>query len=88
MGLPGIGCPVIASIKGVDMVLVVAEPSVSGLSDIKRIIKTAKMFQVKTALCINKFDINLEKSKEIERYCDGEDIFLQDKFPLMVKRQS
>ncbi|WP_353893657.1 ATP-binding protein [Proteinivorax hydrogeniformans] len=80
-GSPGIGCPVIASIKGVDMVLVVAEPSVSGLSDIKRIIKTAEKFQVKTALCINKYDLNLEKSKEIERYCDKKQIFFAGRIP-------
>ncbi|NLM06011.1 MAG: 4Fe-4S binding protein [Tissierellia bacterium] len=68
-GSPGIGCPVIASLSGVDMVLIVAEPSISGLSDMVRIIDTAKGFGVKIATCINKYDINMEKTKEIEETC-------------------
>ncbi|HQN68937.1 MAG TPA: 4Fe-4S binding protein, partial [Anaerolineaceae bacterium] len=51
-GSPGIGCPVIASLSGVDMVLVVAEPSISGISDMQRIIHTAARFGVKIAVCI------------------------------------
>lgn len=68
-GSPGIGCPVIASISGVDMVLIVAEPSISGISDMERIIKTAEKFEVKIAVCINKFDININNSKRIEEFC-------------------
>ncbi|MFA6308879.1 MAG: ATP-binding protein [Clostridia bacterium] len=68
-GSPGIGCPVIASISGVDMVLIVAEPSMSGISDMKRIIKTADKFKTKIALCINKYDTNIEKTKQIEAIC-------------------
>lgn len=68
-GSPGIGCPVIASISGVDMVLVVAEPSISGISDMERIINTAKKFAVKTAICINKYDTNIENTKKIEEFC-------------------
>ncbi len=68
-GSPGIGCPVTASISGVDMVLVVAEPSISGMSDMKRILKTIDIFQVGKAVCINKFDTNKEISKEIIKYC-------------------
>lgn len=68
-GSPGIGCPVIASLSGVDMVLIVAEPSVSGISDMKRIIKTAAKFGTKSAVCVNKFDTNLANTKKIERFC-------------------
>jgi len=68
-GSPGIGCPVIASLSGVDMVLVVSEPSISGISDMERVIKTAQTFQTKTAVCINKFDTNLEKTQMIEAFC-------------------
>lgn len=68
-GSPGIGCPVIASLSGVDMVLIVAEPSISGISDMERIINTAAKFGIKTAICINKFDINLENTDKIERFC-------------------
>ncbi|NLF82930.1 MAG: 4Fe-4S binding protein, partial [Candidatus Gastranaerophilales bacterium] len=64
-GSPGIGCPVIASLSGVDMVLIVAEPSMSGMSDMERIIKTAAKFGTKTAVCINKFDTNMEKTEKI-----------------------
>lgn len=80
-GSPGIGCPVIASISGVHMVLVVAEPSVSGLSDLQRIIKTARNFQTPVALCINKFDTNEEKAREIEVYCTENTVPLVGKIP-------
>ncbi|MGI6765752.1 MAG: ATP-binding protein [Lentihominibacter sp.] len=69
-GSPGIGCPVIASLSGVDMVLIVAEPSVSGISDMERIIDTAKRFGTKIAVCINKYDTNIEKAKKIEEFCE------------------
>lgn len=68
-GSPGIGCPVIASIKGVDMVLLVVEGSISGLSDMKRIIDTANIFGPKIAVCINKAGINKSLDKEIIDYC-------------------
>jgi MinD superfamily P-loop ATPase len=68
-GSPGIGCPVIASLSGVDMVLIVVEPSISGISDMERIIKTAEKFQTKTAVCINKYDTNIENTEKIEIYC-------------------
>lgn len=68
-GSPGIGCPVIASLSGVDMVLIVAEPSISGISDMKRIIDTAIKFQTKIAVCINKYDTNIENTEEIELFC-------------------
>ncbi len=73
-GSPGIGCPVIASLSGVDMVLVVAEPSISGINDMERIIQTAKKFKIKTAVCINKYDTNTQKSKEIQSICSRLDV--------------
>ena len=69
-GSPGIGCPVIASLSGVDMVLIVAEPSISGISDMERIINTAAKFGTKTAVCINKYDTNIENTKKIEEFCE------------------
>lgn len=71
-GSPGIGCPVIASLSGVDFVLIVAEPSISGISDMKRIIQTAKIMQIQMAVAINKYDTNIEKSEEIEHFCREE----------------
>ena len=68
-GSPGIGCPVIASLSGVDMVLIVAEPSISGISDMERIINTAAKFGTKTMVCINKYDTNIENTKRIEEFC-------------------
>ena len=70
-GSPGIGCPVIASITGANMVLIVAEPTISGMHDMKRIIDTAKHFGARCAVCINKFDVNLGNTKEIETYCSS-----------------
>ncbi|MBF7096197.1 ATP-binding protein [Alkalibacter mobilis] len=80
-GSPGIGCPVIASISGVSMVLIVTEPSVSGISDMERILQTAAAFQTKTAVCINKSDTNTGKTKEIEEYCRKNNIEMVGKIP-------
>ena len=68
-GSPGIGCPVIASLSGVDMVLIVAEPSISGISDMERIIKTAETFRTKIGVCINKYDTNTANTEKIEEFC-------------------
>ncbi len=73
-GSPGIGCPVIASITGVDFVLIVTEPSISGISDMKRIVETARHFKTKVAVCINKYDTNIDRANEIEAYCTRENI--------------
>ncbi|NLJ57569.1 MAG: 4Fe-4S binding protein [Tissierellia bacterium] len=80
-GSPGIGCPVIASLSGVDMVLIVAEPSLSGISDLERIIDTAAKFGTKTAVCINKFDTNVEKAKIIEELCRKRKIAFVGRIP-------
>ncbi len=80
-GSPGIGCPVISSITGVDLVLVVAEPSVSGFEDMKRVIETAKRMNVKSVVCVNKFNINLEKTNEIEYYCTSNKIPFLGRIP-------
>lgn len=68
-GSPGIGCPVIASVSGMHLVLVVAEPSLSGISDLKRLVKTAETLQTKLAVCVNKFDMAPEKTEEIRQFC-------------------
>lgn len=69
-GPPGIGCPVIASIGGADAVLIVAEPTVSGLHDMERVAALAAHFKVPTMLCVNKFDLNMEQTKEIEQLAE------------------
>ncbi len=80
-GSPGIGCPVIASLSGVDMVLIVAEPTLSGMSDMKRILETADKFKVKTAVCINKYNINIKNAESIIAYCQKNNIPYVGKIP-------
>lgn len=68
-GSPGIGCPVIASVTGVDLVLVVAEPSRSGLSDLERIVNTAEMLRTRVAVCVNRWDTSPENTQAIREFC-------------------
>mgnify|MGYP001093634360 CR=1 FL=1 len=68
-GPPGIGCPVIASLSGAHLVLLVTEPSVSGLHDLRRVAHLAAHFQVPAGICINKWDLLPEQSEAIERFC-------------------
>jgi MinD superfamily P-loop ATPase len=68
-GPPGIGCPVIASVTGADLVLLVTEPSVSGLHDLQRVVELAKGFGRPLAVCINRWDINPDMAAEIEKRC-------------------
>ena len=84
-GSPGIGCPVIASISGVTMVLVVAEPSLSGISDMKRIIETAKKFNTKLAVCVNKYDTNIANNEKIKRFCQDNKIDFVGEIPFDKK---
>ncbi|MCK4835119.1 MAG: ATP-binding protein [Candidatus Aminicenantes bacterium] len=73
-GAPGIGCPVIAALSGVDCALVVTEPTLSGLHDADRVIGVARHFGVSAKILINKYDLNLDMTKEIEKYCKKNDI--------------
>lgn len=65
-GPPGIGCPVIASVTGASKVLIVTEPTVSGEHDLERVLSLTRHFQIPTAICINKWDINEEMTQKIE----------------------
>ena len=65
-GSPGIGCPVIASITGADLVLVVTEPTLSGLHDLQRVSDLTRHFGIETLVCINKSDLNNDLAAEIE----------------------
>lgn len=69
-GSPGIGCPVIASLSGAGLALIVSEPTVSGIHDMKRVVELANHFRIKSMVCINKSDLNPDNVKEIEKYCD------------------
>ncbi len=65
-GAPGIGCPVIASLTGADLVLIVTEPTLSGLHDLERVHALVKHFGIPSLVCVNKYDINPEISAQIE----------------------
>lgn len=80
-GSPGIGCSVISSITGSDVVLVVTEPTKSGLEDLMRVVALCEHFGVFTMVCINKFDINEEMSNKIEEFIKRESLMLAGKIP-------
>lgn len=67
-GSPGIGCPVISSLSGASYAIIVTEPSLSGLHDLKRISEIAEKFHIKTGCIINKFDINIDNTSEIKKF--------------------
>ena len=73
-GPPGTGCPVIATLTGTDLAVVVIEPSVSGIHDAKRVIELCRHFKVGVAALINKYDINLSLSEAAEKFAAGENI--------------
>ena len=75
-GSPGIGCPVIASVAGSDLILAVTEPTLSGLWGLERIHGVARHFGVKMAVCLNKGDINAELAKRVRRYCSESELTL------------
>jgi MinD superfamily P-loop ATPase len=70
-GSPGIGCPVVASITGADLVLIVTEPTLSGLHDLGRVADVARHFGISAMVCINKWDLNPDVAGEIERQAKG-----------------
>ena len=80
-GPPGIGCPVISSLSGTDLALVVTEPTLSGIHDMERVVQVAHHFKTQTACCINKYDLNLQNSKKIESWCKKNSIPLIGKIP-------
>ncbi len=80
-GPPGIGCPVISSITGTDAVLIVTEPTVSGLHDLERVGGLADHFKIPTLACINKFDLNEAMSDRIADFCAGHRIDLVGRIP-------
>jgi MinD superfamily P-loop ATPase len=73
-GPPGIGCPVIAAISGMDLTLLVTEPTVSGAHDLERIVGVAQHFGIPAAVCINKYDLNPAKTEEIAAWCAAQGV--------------
>ncbi len=66
-GSPGIGCPVIASITGADLVLVVTEPTLSGKHDMERVAELTRHFGIPTMVCVNKWDLYPTVAESIEK---------------------
>jgi MinD superfamily P-loop ATPase len=73
-GPPGIGCPVIASVSGVDVGLVVTEPTKSGIHDLQRALQLIKHFNVKPLVCVNMYDINKDNTNKILGFCEENSI--------------
>ncbi|EPY2273915.1 ATP-binding protein [Clostridium sporogenes] len=80
-GSPGIGCAVIASITGSDAILIVTEPTTSGLEDLKRVIALCEHFGILPMVCVNKYDINKEMTVNIENFINEKGIKLVGKIP-------
>jgi MinD superfamily P-loop ATPase len=73
-GSPGIGCPVIASISGVDACLIVTEPTLSGIHDLERVLQLLNHFNVKPFVCVNMCNINAENTDRILGFCKEKEI--------------
>jgi MinD superfamily P-loop ATPase len=87
-GPPGIGCSAIASVTGTDLVLLVIEPTLSGLHDASRLVELAESFKIPIQAVINKFDINTESTLKVEEYLAAKKIPLAGKLafePKMVE---
>ena len=80
-GSPGIGCPVISSLSGANLVVLVTEATVSGLHDLQRVQKLVKTFNLEAVCIINKYDLNLKMTKDIEEFLQKEDIKVISKLP-------
>ena len=78
-GSPGIGCPVIASITGSDLVLVVTEPTLSGQHDLERVAGLTRHFGIETLICINKWDLNPDVTSQIEQFAQKNGIQIAGK---------
>ncbi len=80
-GPPGIGCPVIASITGVDLVVIVTEPTFSAISDLKRVLALTQHFNIRSTVLINKCDLNLENTEQIGDFCRQEGVAVVGRLP-------
>lgn len=80
-GSPGIGCPVIASLSGTDLALIVTEPTPSGVHDMERIAELARHFKVRAVCAVNKFDLNPANADRISSWCAGQQIPLVGMIP-------
>ncbi len=80
-GPPGIGCPVIASLGGVTLGLVVVEPTLSGIHDMERALGLLNHFKIPAVVCVNKYDINEENTARIIKFCESNSIEVVGNIP-------
>jgi len=80
-GSPGIGCPVIATVTGISLGVIVTEPTMSGIHDMNRVAELLGRFRVPAAVIVNKYDLNLENTEKIRKYCDENGLLLLGNVP-------
>jgi MinD superfamily P-loop ATPase len=80
-GPPGIGCPVISSLSGASLAILVTEPTLSGMHDLERVLGVCHHFGVGAVVCINKCDLNEENSRRIEDYCASQGVAVASRIP-------
>jgi MinD superfamily P-loop ATPase len=80
-GPPGIGCPVISSLSGASLALIVTEPSLTAIHDLERVLAVSRHFGVGALVCINKYDLDEQNSRQIEDYCRDAGIDVGAKIP-------
>ena len=80
-GPPGIGCPVISSLSGANVALLVTEPTLSGIHDLERVLGVCQHFGVPALMCINKCDINEDNTRQIEKFCLGQGVEVATRIP-------
>ena len=80
-GPPGIGCPVISSLSGANIALLVTEPTLSGIHDLERVLGVCHHFSLPALVCINKYDINEDNTSQIEHYCLSQGVAVAARIP-------
>ncbi|MBN2804420.1 MAG: ATP-binding protein [Deltaproteobacteria bacterium] len=80
-GPPGIGCPVHATLTGISLVVAVTEPSMAGHHDLERLYSVCAHFKIPCVVIINKYDLSIEKSEEIEKFAENKNILVVGKIP-------
>jgi MinD superfamily P-loop ATPase len=80
-GPPGIGCPVISSLSGANVALLVTEPTLSGIHDLERVLGVCRHFGIPAVVCINKYDLNEDNTGKIEGYCTSQGIRVAARIP-------
>jgi len=80
-GPPGIGCPVISSLSGANLALLVTEPTLSGIHDLERVLDVCHHFGIPALVCVNKYDLNEDNTRQIEDYCLSQRVEVAGKVP-------